>query len=146
MKFFMMIGIPGSGKSTKALELAKIYNAEVFSSDEIGLELHGQYGPNGKEVFDEMNKRIEEALKNEKNIIFDATNTKAFSRIKNLELANTYKCEKIAVWIKTDYKKCFERNKQRDRKVPEVVISRFMKDFEEPILEEGFDKILIIEN
>ena len=40
-KFICMIGLPASGKSTKAQELAREYNATVFSADELRKEWYG---------------------------------------------------------------------------------------------------------
>lgn len=146
MKFFVMIGIPGSGKSTKALELSKKYNAEIFSSDKIAFEMYGHNNiNNGKEVFKEMNRRIEEALKDGKNVIFDSTNTKIPARNRRIELAKKYKCEKIGVWMKTDFKECYKRNRARERKVPGWRIAQIINSFQEPTLEEGFDEIMIFE-
>ena len=41
IKFFMMIGLPASGKSEQAKKLAAEYNAEIFSSDELRVEMVG---------------------------------------------------------------------------------------------------------
>ena len=40
-QMIMMVGLPASGKSTKAQELAKEYNATIFSSDALRKELYG---------------------------------------------------------------------------------------------------------
>ena len=40
-KFLMMVGLVGSGKSTKAQELSKEYDATIFSSDALREELYG---------------------------------------------------------------------------------------------------------
>ena len=39
--FTMLVGLPASGKSTYAQELAKEYNSTVFSSDALRAELWG---------------------------------------------------------------------------------------------------------
>ena len=40
-KFIMMCGLVASGKSTKAKELAKEYNATIYSSDALREEMFG---------------------------------------------------------------------------------------------------------
>jgi len=65
--FIMLCGAPGSGKSTKARELA---------SDDIRTELFGTRKDqnHNKEVFNEAHKRIKANLDLKFNVIFDATN------------------------------------------------------------------------
>ena len=63
-KLFMLIGIPGSGKSTASQKLSEIYNAPIYSSDDIRKELYGDASvqDNPKKVFDILHKRIIEGL------------------------------------------------------------------------------------
>ena len=59
-KLYIMVGLPGSGKSTYSKKLSKEINAEIVSSDDIRIELFGidKKVPNSKKVFKEMRKRI----------------------------------------------------------------------------------------
>ena len=43
-KLFLMIGLPASGKSTLAEQIAKSEDAEIVSSDNIRKELYGEDG------------------------------------------------------------------------------------------------------
>ena len=60
-KFYMLVGLPGSGKSTISNEL----NGEVFSSDALRKELWGDENTQGDNtlLFNELHKRIEKGLK-----------------------------------------------------------------------------------
>jgi predicted kinase len=144
-KFFMMVGLVASGKSTKSKELSKEHNATVFSSDALRAEWYGDeniQGDNTK-LFEELHRRIKDCLKDCKNAIYDATNINYKRRMAFLaELANI-PCEKICVAMAIPYEECLRRNAERDRKVPEHVITRMYHNFNIPYWYEGWDDINI---
>jgi len=72
--FCMLVGLPGSGKTSFALSLKDKY--DIISSDSIRKELYGseRIQENNNKVFEIMRKRAIEALKSGKNVIYDATN------------------------------------------------------------------------
>ena len=84
----IMVGIPGSGKSTEALALQKAYILEGFgetriiSSDDIRSEILNDVNDQTQNdlVFKEVHKRIKQAVKDGVNVIIDATNIKIKSR------------------------------------------------------------------
>lgn len=144
-KMFMMIGLPASGKSTLAEQIAKSEDAEIVSSDNIRKELYGDeniQGDNNK-VFRILQERIINGLKNNKNMIYDATNISYKTRIAFLQRLNKLEVEKIAIMVATPYEDCLIRNSQRERKVPEEVIKRMYNNFYVPQYFEGFDDIQI---
>lgn len=59
IKFYMMIGLPASGKSTIAKEISKSEDAVIVSSDEIREEFGdvNDQSQNAK-VFEEVEKRL----------------------------------------------------------------------------------------
>lgn len=63
--FVMMVGLPGSGKSTYAKELSNDVDAIICSSDTIRKELCGDINSQDKneEVFKVLHNRIKENLK-----------------------------------------------------------------------------------
>lgn len=77
-KFIIMCGLPYSGKSSLAKEIAARENAIIFSSDKIREELYGSEDIQGdpQEVFGLIHKRIREAVKTERSVILDATNVR----------------------------------------------------------------------
>lgn len=144
--FYMAVGIPGSGKSIWAETHKNELNAVIHSSDEIRAEL-GDINDQSKNtvVFQMLHQRVKDDLRNGKNIIIDCTSLSRKRRIHMLknELYNI-DCEKICILFATPYEICLRNNANRERKVPEDVIERMIKNFEVPCLQEGFDDIQII--
>ena len=145
-KFIMMVGFPGSGKSTYALKLAASEGAVVFSSDALRKELYGSEAvqDRNEEVFNVLMKRMLEALKAGKDVIFDAMNISSRYRRSTLQMVNRYCGKKIAYLIATPFEECLARNAERDRHVPEYAIKRAYMNFNMPHKAEGFDDIVIV--
>lgn len=143
VKCFVMCGLPASGKSWQAKKLAVEYDAEIFSSDSLREEVFGDvnHQADNDALFKELHKRIRECLAFGKNAIYDACNISVKRRMEFLKSLNKIPCEKIAVMMATPYEVCIERNKHRERKVPEEVIKRMYMNFWVPAKYEGFDEI-----
>ena len=143
--FIMMCGLPGSGKSYKAKELAEKHNANIHSSDSIRLELLGDINcqdSNGV-VFTTLHNRVKEDLRNGKNCIYDATNISYRRRMAFLQELKNIPCEKICVLMATPYEQCLKNDVARDRHVPEYIIERMYRQFDVPWYYEGWDSIWI---
>lgn len=145
VKMIMLIGLPASGKSSKAQELAKKYNAEIFSSDALRKELYSDVNNqnNNHDLFVELHRRIKFCLRDGKNVIYDATNISYKRRMAFLSELTNIPCDKICVLMATPYKECLIRNLHRERKVPEDVIKRMYMNFNIPYWYEGWDDIQI---
>lgn len=144
-KLFMMIGIPASGKTSLAEQIAKSEDAEIVSSDNIRKELYGNeniQGDNNK-VFRILQDRVVKGLKTNKNMIYDATNISYKTRMAFLQRIKKIEVEKIAIMVATPYEQCLIRNSQRERQVPEEVIKRMYINFYVPQYFEGWDDIQI---
>lgn len=144
-KLFMMIGIPASGKTSLAEQIAKSEDAEIVSSDSIRKELYGDENIQGdsNEVFKTVEDRIINGLKNNRNMIYDATNINYKRRMAFLQKIRKLKIEKIAIMVATPYEQCLIRNSQRERQVPEEVMKRMYFNFYVPQYFEGWDDIQI---
>lgn len=147
VKFAMMIGLPGSGKSTAAKELSIKEGAVLHSSDDLREELFDDVNSqeNNDLLFAEMKKRINEDLSNGKSVIYDATNLGYKKRKAFLDGLKTECCRECYL-IATPYEKCIRQNSERSRKVPEAVIENMYKGFFVPQYYEGWDNIEIIYN
>lgn len=146
MKFTMMIGLAGSGKSTLAKQIAEQDgNTIILSSDEIRRELYGNESvqDDPAKVFTLMHSRTIEALKQGKNVIYDATNVTAKSRKGIMQNISKFDIEKEAIVVARPFEDCIKMNNQRDRKVPEYAIERMYKSFQMPYYFEGFTNIKI---
>ncbi|MEO5996741.1 MAG: AAA family ATPase [Chitinophagaceae bacterium] len=72
----IVFGLPGSGKSYLASQLADIYKAEYISSDRLRKEMVARriYSEDEKLlVYDEMLQRMKKALENKTDLVIDAT-------------------------------------------------------------------------
>lgn len=75
--FYMMVGVPGSGKSTYARQIP---DATVLSSDDIRAEIGADGGDKKmhKQVFTILHERVKEALSAGNDVVYDATNLRQF--------------------------------------------------------------------
>lgn len=123
----ILVGAPGSGKSTIASKLTDDSYALV-SSDSIREELFNDVNnmANNKEVFEEYHRRIEERLCNSKFTIADATSLRANARRKLYDIALKYNTPIRVVVMNISLDETLKQNKNRDRQVPdEVIIKMF---------------------
>lgn len=143
--FVMMVGLVGAGKTYKAQELAKQYDAKIFSSDALREELFNDINEQSRnqELFTELHKRIKNCLRDGKSAIYDATNINYKKRMSFLAELKNIPCEKTCVLMATPYEECLKRNTERERKVPEYVIERMYRNFNIPYWFEGWDDIQI---
>ena len=141
----VMCGISGSGKTTKAKELASRFNAVIVSTDEIRQRVFKDVNDqkHNREVFriayDEINMFIELSY----NVIFDATNIK-FSSIKKLKknIKHWNDINRMLYIMDTPIEKAIEQNNKRDRIVPTEVIIKQANTFKsnrEKIMQEFTD-------
>lgn len=137
-KLTIMVGLPGSGKST----IAHNYG-EVVSTDAVREELLGDVSnqSNGDMIFNEAFSRVHKLLNSNVDAVFDATN---ISKKRRSKLFREFKEADniIAVFVNTDINECLKRNNSRDRKVPEEVIYRMLRSLDVPTVEEGFSEII----
>lgn len=146
-KLIMMVGLPGSGKSTIAKELSYRENAILHSSDDLREELFGDANNQEKNelIFQELHKRIHRDLSGGKSVIYDATNS-SYKKRKVFLQTLKIKCYKECYMVATPYEKCLEQNRNRSRRVPDEVIENIYKGFFIPQYFEGWDNIEIIHN
>lgn len=152
MKFIMLVGIPGSGKSTFAEELHdEIFNSVIVSSDAIREEFFGDASvqSDAKRVFAEMEKRTKDCLMQGISVIYDATNiaenhrSRLLNKLKEMRLSDiTFVCYRVECELET----AIARQFIRDRVVPENVIRKMHLDLQEPSLAEGWDEIYAVYN
>ena len=144
------MGLPASGKSYFAKNYTKNNESVIhISSDAIRKELYGseEVQDNPNKVFSIMFHRTVDALLSNNSVIYDATNISRKYRmafLKDLDAALgsfASKVSKIGLVFAIPVEICLERNKARDRSVPEEVICRMYRNFQMPSVFEGFDHI-----
>ncbi len=143
----MLAGLPGCGKTTLTEKLKRESDREtiVISSDKIREEFYGSEDVQGdsQEVFAEMSRRTVAALKEGKDVVYDACNINSKRRKAFLSTLTKFSCEKICVICATPYQECQKRNSQRKRVVPEEAIRRMYMQWNTPCYYEGWDQIQI---
>lgn len=161
MKAYMMIGVPGSGKSTYAKKLIEIMeyinknckyidkncNIVYISRDEIRFSLLKEgdaYFSKENQVYKIFTDKIRENLKAGNDVIIDATHMTWGSRHKVFKnLAGIDGVEVYGIWMRTSFMECAKRNQAREGKyrVPDNQFKNMVDNFEEPELDEGFKNI-----
>lgn len=143
--FYMMVGLPGSGKSYYAQKLPDVV---IHSSDAIREELLGNISDQSNQelVFQTLHDRVLEDLRIGKNVVYDATNInfrrrqQFLSQVRALRILNL---NAVCVFTAAHYSKCLENNAARERTIPESVIKRMYENFDIPMMSEGWDEIWI---
>lgn len=138
----MLIGIPGSGKSTVAERYAE-EGYRVHSSDAIRAMLYGNEKNQGKasEVFQKLMRNVLRDLRNGHSCVIDATNLSRKRRIGMLNSLSKPAERKTCVILLTPPDDCLERNSRRHRSVPADRIREMLCSFETPYYYEGWDSI-----
>jgi len=147
-KLIMMIGVPGSGKSTW-VQNNKSETDILVSRDAIRFAMlkEGEdYFAHESEGFNEFVWQIANALAEDKTVIADATHLNKNARKKVLDKVRKLADEIEAVMIDVHLITAIERNDNRTGRafVPRGVIRRMYFSMEPPTKEEGFDKITFI--
>ena len=149
-KLIMLIGIPGSGKTTYSKELSIKYNAKVISSDKVR---QTYIGIDESEVFPTVYRLCIEELKNDCNVILDATHITPKVRKRTFDSLEQYGVdyEKVAIYFDTPVEECLRRVEVRNQNpnelfLPLEVIESYGKNIIIPTKEEGFNEIYIIKN
>ena len=144
--FYMMVGLPGSGKSFTA---ESIPNAVVHSSDAIRAEVLGDENDQTQQdlVFQTLHKRVLQDLVDGKDVVYNATNINYKRRIGFLDRVRAlhkHDLRTVCLFMATPYEVCLERNNNRERSVPESVIQKMYFKFDVPMMAEGWDEIRIV--
>lgn len=158
--FYMMIGLPASGKSTWVNQFVASHSSTmsalfVVSTDDIIEMIGNRYGMTYNQVFDELtysfaekmsHKLARHAIRNNMNLIWDQTNLTEKSRARKLNLVPVSVYKRIAVYfpIPDDLDK--RLLSRPGKNIPSNVIENMKNILEEPKLSEGFDQIIVVKS
>ena len=148
-KLYVLIGVPGSGKSTWASEQEWASEC-VYVSTDIWVELEARrLSKTYSEIFTDympkavnlMAAQVIDAREQGRDIIWDQTSTTVASRARKFRMLPDY--EHIAVVFRTpEHTELVRRLTSRPGKViPEDVLFDMIDNFEMPTEEEGFKEI-----
>jgi predicted kinase len=149
----VLVGLPGSGKSTYITQLQKQKPYAVVSTDDIFEQIARDADIDYNEAFKttsfkdverKMFIHLNQAVNKKQNIIIDQTNMTVKSRARKLELVpKEYK--KVAVVFNVDstelQRRLDKREKETGKKIPSHVIDSMKTSYQEPSKSEGFNEV-----
>ena len=133
---YLVCGLPGSGKTTFAKELADRNNYQYFSPDFYYAYINGSEldRSNKFDAWIMMFCDIQEAMENNEDCVVD---TAAITYAQRQEFLNWFPdFEHHLIWIDADIFQCLKNNESRKRVIPLERMEKYFDDFEEPDEEE----------
>ena len=128
LEYIVMIGVALSGKTT--------YVKANFDHERIALS-----------YFDNDRKKemeyIEKCLIQGKNVVIDDTNLTVAIRKRHIDLAKKYNARVRGILMNTSRTMLEKRQKSRRDPFPLSVIYKQLNQLETPLMEEGFDELII---
>ena len=149
----LLVGVPLSGKSTWIRNNHP--TTRIVSRDELVMEVYGSddYNTAFKEVNQKdvdrlLDLRLKEVNTNKENVIVDMTNMVVSRRVKTLRYFSDDYYKEVIVFPVLETEEYDRRNKERNvnenKWIPPFVISSMLNSYQEPTLDEGFNKITIL--
>jgi len=139
----LAIGLPGSGKSS----WFKRHNIIPLSSDLMRTLLFDDVAEQRYQdlVFSSLRALLRSRMIAKRPMNFvDATNLSPKERHSWIKLANDFGYEAHAVFFDVPTEVCMDRNRKRQRNVPEEIMQRMAAKLKPPAFEEGFAKITVV--
>lgn len=153
-RLWILVGLPGSGKSTWARALLEsavpdVPQWQIVSTDEIRAQRYGDAGIQGNwvEVWGEVQRQFRDRFIAGDSVIYDATNAQRRSRRFVIQTARSTGFTRIGLcWLRVPVEVCLARNQQRSRRVPDEVILRMARQLAgaPPSLAEDIDLLLSV--
>lgn len=152
-RLYMLVGVPGSGKSTWVERQIEQMDKYYIASTDRLIEIAAiQRGATYNEVFKEnigyaekaMLTHVKDAIMYGYDIIWDQTNISRKSRAKKLAvIPDTY--EKIAVFFPTPETGELDRRlaSRPGKTIPPYVIDGMVEMLEQPMVADGFDEVRV---
>ncbi|NTW61117.1 ATP-binding protein [Candidatus Saccharibacteria bacterium] len=151
---YIMCGLPYSGKTTYAKELASINHLELVSIDDIREKYGFHWGDKEanadewKAIFKEVDDTIITSLRKGKSLIYDSTNHDRASRDRLRKLATSVGCESKTIFMNTPMEIIMRRRTDNQKNptrshIPEHLFNVTLESYEAPSSEEG--EIIVID-
>lgn len=141
-----MYGYPASGKTTYSENFIKENpDFTLVSADKIREEVYGSQDKYGDPytMYLKILYKMRKLLKENKNIIYDATNLKSQYRLDYLLNIQGIECYKKIVCLMEEKEVCIERHLNRKRNIAIEKLLPYFEINEFPVFSEGWDEIQI---
>jgi len=143
MRVLVLVGLPGSGKST----WAEAEGITVLSSDGVRQLLSDDV--NNQRIHQEVFSTLRYLLKRRLQVgaaatIIDATNLLPAHRKPWITVAKSLGASVEAIYFDTPLEECQRRNAKRSRVVPPEAIAAMSAKLRPPSLREGFHRVQVI--
>ena len=142
-RIVVLVGLPGSGKSTYLERLGVTALASdavrgLLADDQTEQSIH-------IEVFATLRYLLRRRLALERPVTYvDATHLTPRERRPYVKTGQIYRCSVEAVFFDIPIEVCRERNCRRERVVPADVLERMAAKLVPPTIEEGFSAITVV--
>jgi predicted kinase len=151
----ILVGLPGSGKSTfvNAL-LEKHPNTHIASTDNLleefakerGISYTEAFSTNTENLQTKMMEGMTQAIKDQKNIVVDQTNMSIKSRKSKIDILKKNGYTVMALVFEVDDVTLQERLKTRaintGKVIPQRVMEMMSKSYQAPSIDEGFELVI----
>jgi len=141
VRLVVLVGLPGSGKSTYlerlgVTGLSSDAMRKLLADDETIQSIHPQ-------VFETLRYLLRQRMMLQRDVTYiDATNLTPEERHPYIAIGRAYGCEMEAVFFDVPYEVCLERNRRRGRAVPEEALRTMSAKLRIPSADEGFHRII----